>query len=88
MVSHQCTMLPLGNVNTHSTWGQASSDWLGRPCKERYFGVPFIYSGQWKINMPVKSILKNEWEVSHLTKCLLNANQFAVAYFDFANSLL
>jgi hypothetical protein len=38
--------------------------------------------------MPVKSIFKNEREVSHLTVCLLNANQLAVAYFDFANSLL
>lgn len=58
MVSHQHTMLPLGNVNTHSTQGQANSDWPEHPCKERGFGVPFIYSGQWKINMPVKSIFK------------------------------
>lgn len=56
VVSHQHTMLPVSNVNTHSTWGQADSDWLGCPYKERYFGVSFIYSGQWKINMPVKSI--------------------------------
>lgn len=44
--------------------GQASRAWLEVPCKERYFGVPLIYSGQWKINMPVKSIFKNEREVS------------------------
>lgn len=67
MVSHQHTMLPLGNVNTHSTQGQANSDWPECPCKERGFGVPFIYSGQWKINMPVKSIFKNKREVSNLT---------------------
>lgn len=66
VVSHQHTMPPLGNVNTHSTWGQATSDWPEGPCKERYFGVPFIYSGQWKINMPVKSIFKNKREVSNL----------------------
>lgn len=59
-------MPPLGNVNTHSTWGQATSDWPEGPCKERYFGVPFTYNGQWKINMPVKSIFKNKREVSNL----------------------
>lgn len=54
----------LGNANAPSTWGQANSAWQEAPCKERYFGVPLIYSGQWKINMPVKSIFKNEREVS------------------------
>lgn len=66
MVSHQRTMRPLGNVNTLATRGQANRDWPERPCRERYFGVPFIYSGQWKINMPVKSIFKNKREVSYL----------------------
>lgn len=60
VVSHQHTMPPLGNVNTHSSPGQANCDWPERPCKERDLGVPFIYSGQWKINMPVKSIFKNK----------------------------
>lgn len=60
----QLTMQPLGNVNTPSTWGQASRARLEVPCKERHFGVPLIYSGQWKINMPVKSIFKSEREVS------------------------
>lgn len=66
VVSHQRTMRLLGNVNTHATRGQANMDWPERPCRERYFGVPFIYSGQWKINMPVKSIFKNKREVSYL----------------------
>lgn len=48
-------------------WGQAHCGWLERPCKDTYFGVPFIYSGQWKINMPVKSIFKKRREVFHLT---------------------
>lgn len=67
MLSHQHTMPPLGNVNTHSARGQADGDWPERPCKEGYFGVPCIYSGQWKINMPVKPIFKNKKEVSYLT---------------------
>lgn len=56
MVSHRHTMLPLGNVNTHFSQGQANSDWPGRSCNQD-FGVPFIYSGQWKINMLVKSMI-------------------------------
>lgn len=80
-------MQPLGNVNMLSTWGLADSAWLEVPCKERYFGVPLIYSGQWKINMPVKSIFKNEREVSS-TVHLLNASLFAVVYLDSATSLL
>lgn len=34
--------------------------------RERYFGVPFIYSGRWKINRLIKSIFKNKREVSYL----------------------
>lgn len=55
--------------------------------KKGVFGVPFIYSGQWKINMPVKSIFKMKGK-SLIQQCLLNVNQLVVAYFDFANSLL
>lgn len=80
MVSHQHTMPPLGNVNTHSTQGQANRDWPERPCKERGFGVPVIYSGQWKINMLVNSIFKNKREVCYL-KCLLNVNQLVCGIF-------
>ena len=66
VLSHQYTMHPLGNVNTHSTQGQAHSDWPELPCKEWYFVVPFIYNGWWKINMLVKSIFKNKREATYL----------------------
>lgn len=40
-------------------WGQAHSDGLEHHHKDTYFGIPVIYSGQWKISMHIKLIFKN-----------------------------